>query len=127
MHNMEPTPSRSCELKRPWDFDEIPQEHQDILDANLPPGWPGFFGQWAVEENTRAAVLEEVLDMKTHDFTLGSRMSASALAVDLLRTGKPFTCTPNGNRFVFTVTPAVLQYIQVHLEEMVGGLGSVTG
>ena len=111
---------------RPRPFDHIPSEHVDMLDAKLPQGWPGFFGQWNITEVAFEAAKRKNPKL-TVELKIGTRMAASALAIELMRLKKPYSILPiTDEEFVFTITQGILDYITQHLTELGQEMGSVS-
>jgi len=124
-HDMR-VPEKKFFTWRPRPFDHIPTEHVNILDAKLPPGWPGFFGQWDITERSVLAAKRKNPKLPV-ELTIETRMAASSLAVELMRLGKAFTVIPTtSDVFVFIISQEVLDYITQYLPEMAQEMGYVT-
>lgn len=119
-------PKRECSVRRPRAFSRIGNEHMDVLDASLPPGWPGFYGEWDIKKATtrRQQETEEAVDF---EFRLDNRMAANALAIELMRTQHQFRVQPlDRDSFVFTISRETLKHIRQHCEDLTEGINRVT-
>lgn len=111
----------NARITRPLSCDSLTALSRQEIDELRQKGWPGIYGQWAIEKAT--ATPKEKLS-----FDIGNRLAASALAVDLMRHGKPFEITPNREQeptyFTFSVSSAVLNWIQQHASARLASEGT---
>lgn len=124
-HDMD-KPMRECVVRRPRAFTRLSKEHMNVLDASLPPGWPGFYGEWDIKKGTTRRQQEEQ-EQTDFEFRLDNRMAANALAIELMRTGHQFRVQPlDRDSFVFTITRETLKHIRQHCEDLTEGINRVT-